>query len=55
MTPLLDRLGLYRTRIIQWFIATALSLYFSSAALTAEEETAITTELDAQLLAEQNP
>lgn len=55
MTPILDRLALYRAAIIAWFVAKALELYFASSTLTAEEEAAITAELDAQLLAEQNP
>jgi len=53
MTPLLNRLGLYRTFIIAWFVAKALQLFFSGATLDTEEETAITAELDAQLAAEQ--
>jgi len=52
MTPLLNRLGLYRTFIIAWFVTTALSRFFSSATLSTEEETAITLELDTQLAAE---
>lgn len=55
MTPILDRLNLYRTAIISWFVTKALERFFSSATLTTEEITAIEAELDAQLLAEETP
>lgn len=55
MTPILNRLALYKSFIIAWFVAKALELFFSGSTLDVDEETAITAELDAQLLAEQNP
>jgi hypothetical protein len=55
MTPILDRLGLYRNIIIGWFVSKALERLFADVALTTEEITAIEAELDAQLLAEETP
>jgi len=55
MTPILDRLGLYRGVIIRWLVDKALERLFASATLTTEEIFAIEAELDAQLLAEETP
>ena len=53
MTPILDRLGLYRTRIITWFVNKALERLFASPTLDADEITALELELDTQLAAEE--
>lgn len=55
MTPILDRLALYRTRVIRWFVEKAIERLTANAALTPEEITEIETELDALLLAEETP
>lgn len=53
--PILTRLGLYRDRIIVWFVDKALERFFASPTLTTEEITAIESTLDAQLAAEEAP